>query len=798
MSISTNIENLSFETRQKLAKDLEIKIEPKTSFGQPRFIYPFEIEGDNIQIPFGYAARNLKLERPKRKNFPIINVKFQGVPRAEQVEILKESLSILSSKGSLIISCYTGFGKCLKINTPIIMYDGTIKVVQDIKVGDLLMGDDSTSRKVISTCTGQEQMYNIIPTKGDTFGCNESHILSLKISSHKKLSYNIKRNSYYVRWIDKSTVTLKTKYFKIEEQAKLFRDSIIDDDIIDIEVKDFLKLPIHIKHILKLYRVPVDFTESELPLDPYMIGYWLGDGASLNSTICCQDSTVLHYFAHNLRKYKLNLMYVSQYDYGISGNGRVGNNQFLNTLKNLNLIGNKHIPLIYKCNSRENRLKLLAGLLDSDGHFISGGGFEFTQKNELLMDDVIYLARSLGFSCYKKEKKTSWIYKEIKKYGTTFIISINGKSIEDIPTLIPRKRASPRRQIKDALVTGFKIVPTNDKDYYGFVIDGNHRFLLGDFTVTHNTISSINLACSIGFKTLILVNKLILIKQWREAINNFCPSSSVQCLTVKSYKEDCDFYIINCQNVEKMGKHFFDDIGLVICDEVHLLMAETLSKSLQCVYPRYLLGLSATPYRVDGLDKLLDLYFGKNKIVRELFREHTAYKVSTGFKPTIEYTQTGAINWNTILESQADDITRNSLILKIISHFKDKTFLVLVKRISQGEYLESKLIEMGENVTSLLGKNQVFDVTSRILIGTTSKVGTGFDHPKLNTLMLACDVEEYFIQYLGRIFRTKEGLPIIFDLVDNNSILNKHWNTRRKIYQDHGGTVINFDLNLLK
>ena len=64
--------------------------------------------------------------------------------------------------------------------------------------------------------------------------------------------------------------------------------------------------------------------------------------------------------------------------------------------------------------------------------------------------------------------------------------------------------------------------------------------------------------------------------------------------------------------------------------------------------------------------------------------------------------------------------------------------------------------------------------------------------------MLACDVEEYFIQYLGRIFRTKEGLPIIFDLVDNNSILNKHWNTRRKIYQDHGGTVINFDLNLLK
>jgi intein/homing endonuclease len=70
------------------------------------------------------------------------------------------------------------------------------------------------------------------------------------------------------------------------------------------------------------------------------------------------------------------------------------------------MINNKHIPHIYKCNSSENRLKLLAGLIDSDGHLIKNGGYEFTQKNEKLMDDVIYLARSLGFSCNKKVKKT--------------------------------------------------------------------------------------------------------------------------------------------------------------------------------------------------------------------------------------------------------------------------------------------------------------------------------------------------------------------------------------------------------
>jgi superfamily II DNA or RNA helicase len=255
---------------------------------------------------------------------------------------------------------------------------------------------------------------------------------------------------------------------------------------------------------------------------------------------------------------------------------------------------------------------------------------------------------------------------------------------------------------------------------------------------------------------------------------------------------------MNAQNIEKMGTSFFSDIGLVIVDEAHLIMAEILSKSLQYVYPRYLIGLTATPYRPDGLNVLLELYFGKQKVIRELHREHKVYKITTDFKPTIEYAVNGRVNWGTILDSQAQDIGRNDIILKIISHFKDRNFLVLVKRIAQGEYLQQKLKELGEDVTSLLGTNQEFEVNSRILIGTTSKVGTGFDHPKLDTLLLATDVEEYFIQFLGRVFRRKDSIPVIFDLVDNYSILNKHWNTRRKVYQDHGGVIHNLNLMQLK
>jgi len=310
--------------------------------------------------------------------------------------------------------------------------------------------------------------------------------------------------------------------------------------------------------------------------------------------------------------------------------------------------------------------------------------------------------------------------------------------------------------------------------------------------------TSMKLACDIGLKTLIIVNKLILIKQWDEGIKTFCSSASVQKLTSRSKKDDCDFYIINAQNVEKMGKSFFSDIGTVIVDEAHLIMAETLSRCLQWVHPRYLIGLTATPYRMDGLNSLLDMYFGKYKIVRTLWREHIAYKVSTGFKPTVEQTANGRVNWGVVLDSQANDEERNELIIKLLKYHSKRNFLVLTKRVSQGEYLLKRLEEEGEDVTSLLGSNQEYKVSSRILVGTSSKIGVGFDHPKLDALLLAGDVEQYFVQYLGRVFRTKDVKPIIIDLVDDYSLLTKHFNTRRKIYQDHGGEVKNFDINLIK
>ena len=114
------------------------------------------------------------------------------------------------------------------------------------------------------------------------------------------------------------------------------------------------------------------------------------------------------------------------------------------------------------------------------------------------------------------------------------------------------------------------------------------------------------------------------------------------------------------------------------------------------------------------------------------------------------------------------------------------------KRIEQSEYIYSRLVEEGESVTNLIGKKQDFDKEARILVATVTKTGTGFDHPKMDCLILASDLENYFIQILGRVLRRPDVKPIVFDLVDKNPILDKHYRTRKKVYEDIGGTIINY------
>lgn len=336
-----------------------------------------------------------------------------------------------------------GIGKCLAVDTEVLMYDGSIRKVQDVVVGDKLMGDDNNPRNVLSVTDGEEMMYRVKYFDGSYYDVNESHVLSLVASQ----THGTQKSG----------------------------------DKTDISVSDYLKKSDRWKRTNIGYKTSVEFPEKKLNIDPYLLGLWLGDGESRGSRIYNVDKEILDYLG------KLNIVSDS-----ISKNGCHGILiEGLNTkLRKEGLRNNKHIPGIYLRSSKKQRLELLAGLLDTDGSLEkTKRQFSITQKNERLAGQIKWIAQSVGCHATLNKVKKYCYYKGKKREGDYYIVNIS-RNTEIIPTKIARKKAlkikNPQR---NNLHYGFTIEPLKIDKYYGFEVDGNSRFLLGDFTVTHNSCS---------------------------------------------------------------------------------------------------------------------------------------------------------------------------------------------------------------------------------------------------------------------------------------------------------------------
>lgn len=342
----------------------------------------------------------------------------------------------------------TGVGKCFGKDTKIKMYNGSWKYVQYVQEGDLVMGDDSTPRVVSGVTKGRDELFRITPVKGDPYIVNKAHILCLKHTS--------------------------------------------TGNIVEISVEDYLNQSVTFKRLHKQYRVAVDYPERPLEsfLDPYYVGLWVGDG-SMNSTgITTLDEEVYDYLVGLAEEYKCKLSAKKSTKrcptYSLVTD-RGQPNHVLNELKSLGMHkqSEKIIPESYLRGSRETRLKLLAGLVDSDGSYYNNC-FDFVTKYEKLADQVQELARSLGLWAHYKECEKSSQY---GTKGTYYRMCISGDT-SIVPCLVERKKCHERLQIKDVKNTGITVEAIGEGDYYGFVVDKNHRFLLEDFTVTHNTLLS--------------------------------------------------------------------------------------------------------------------------------------------------------------------------------------------------------------------------------------------------------------------------------------------------------------------
>lgn len=328
------------------------------------------------------------------------------------------------------------------------------------------------------------------------------------------------------------------------------------------------------------------------------------------------------------------------------------------------------------------------------------------------------------------------------------------------------------------------------------ILNRTHSVLLCLHTGFGKTIYALYLASKIGLKTVILCHRSIIIDQWVKAIQSYLPSAKVGVWNAKwktkSPDELPDILVANVLNICKWPRSMYEQYGLLIIDEVHTMCTKKFSMGLLWFTPQYVIGLSATPFRADGMDRLIELYIGPEVVYKQMSRIFNAYRLKTNFEPVVEKLPDGTICWNSVLLSQARSEERNQLICDLVRMFSNRVILVLVKRKDHARVLWHMLSQHGEEVDMFLGTDKVVNYDCRVLIATYSKGGVGFDHPRLDMLITAADVESNFMQYLGRVFRRDATPPIYIDLIDNLGMITKHAATRKQICVEAGGVVREF------
>lgn len=486
---------------QKIRKDLTVKPYAPQMFNQNTPSFPIYLESvKKLYIPKYYGLK--EIGEPDESNISDgeeMNVIFNGNLRDEQIPVADKFIKAAEETGGGIISVPCGFGKCLGKDTPVMLLNGSIEMVQNITTNHYLMGDDSLPRKVLSITQGVDKMYRVNQDYGDSYICNSAHILSL-----------IKINS------DNETFI-----------------------ITDINILDYCNLDNNEKNKYYGYKTSVEYKFIKTDDDPYKFGKQIG---------YMLEKDIPEYLELDLLK-------------------------------------------TYVYNYSSVRLEFLAGIIDSIGYL--DNNMIIIPNLNCFRQEIKLLINSLGF--FVTNNENGLMIKN--QYNIPCRIIKLSKNYAKIPFLFYK----------------IHIEYVGIDSYYGFEIDCNRRFLLGDFTVTHNTILGIYLSCKLARKTLVVVHKEFLLNQWKERIEQFCPEAKLGLIKqnkVNIEGKDIVLAMLQSISMKDYPDNTFDSFGFVIVDECHHLAAEVFSRALPKISTKYMLGLSATPNRKDKLDKVFEWYLG--------------------------------------------------------------------------------------------------------------------------------------------------------------------------------------------
>ncbi len=383
---------------------------------KPQSYMPLFGEGNRC---IGYSRK--KISQPQT----VVNMIFKGMIKAEQQN--------LGTNRGLLVWHSTGSGKCMARDSLVLMYDGSVSKVQNIVVGDYVMGDDSAPRRVCALGNGRDQMYAIKGCyPGYEYVVNSEHILCLIWKGGKRTDW---------KW----------------------KGEIQDGNVLHIEVKDYLDLPDGIKETLVGFTTMIDYEAAPVVDDPVEYGRTTTDGIH-------QD---------------------------------------------------------YKINSALVRLQVLSGILTehkaTSASNMSTIVLSTNKMSPQMVQDVVFIARSLGMIAYDIRENETPIIK---------IHQCSGLGMSELK---------------------FEVISRGEDDYFGFILDGNHRYVLGDFTVTHNTCTATGVMDAFWDtdKEIVFVSSI-------EALASNPPEAFMKCATelFPRFKHS-DVKDNISQEFEKRGVKFF-------------------------------------------------------------------------------------------------------------------------------------------------------------------------------------------------------------------------------------------------
>ena len=660
---------------------------------------------------------------------------------------------------------------CHAKGSSVLTSDGVCIKVEDVKVGDFLLGNDGTPRKVLELHNGVDDMYKVTPIKGEPFVVNGGHILHLYKTNEGK-GYNSCQPRYD-----------------------------------EISVKEYVAKSTNYKHLHKLHRVSqIDFGNDKYLFDPYFVGLYLGDGCCINGiNITTQREEVVEYLREFARTYGLGFRAAEKrngenkaksyfFPYAFANNNTP--NPLQVTIRGLGLegkvAGDKFIPHQYKVASVEDRFSLLAGLLDTDAFYDKEKNtFEYCSKSKRLADDVVFVCRSLGF--FAQIGKTKVVNGE-----SYYRIQISG-DLNLIPTKVAIRKGRARKQKKSVLVTGFSVEYLGRGEYFGFTLDGNHLYCDNQFFIHHNSGKSLviaDIASRLEGPLLVFQPSKEILQQNFAKLQSYgifdcgCYSASVGC---KDINRITFATIGSVMNHMKDFQHF----KYVMVDECHLCNARGGQyKTFFEAADRQVIGLTATPYRLgrglNGNSMLKFLTRTRPRIFDEvLYYCQISELLAKGYLADLRYfdcTQLDTSNVHT--NSTGNDFDENSLkleyersgfydqltsttlrVLKPKNKIPRKGVLVFTRFTEEAERLTDKLQRKGIKsaiVTGETPKKEREAILEKFKDGTikvVSNVGvltTGFDYPALDTVILARPTKSLSLYYqmVGRAirpFKDKDG-----------------------------------------